>query len=381
MTIKYAMALPLFPHEEHEAILARFREILEGREVLSMGKQVAQFESAFAAYSGVKYGVATNSCSAALEIALRTMNLTSGDEVIVPAETFIATASAVVREGGTPVFADIHPDTFCLSAEGLSRKITPRTKAVILVHMAGLITPEVTEIQSLCRKHSLTLIEDAAHAPGAAFRGEKAGSFGHMACFSFYPTKVMTTGEGGMLLTKDHALYERASGLRHRGLQTGAGREIYADIGSNNRMTEFAAILGLSQLKYLDAFIAARNKIARAYAEELQGTPGLEPLPLPPQSVHSYWRYIVKTAPGIDRQALRAFMAQRGIALDWAYDPPVHLQPVFLKLYGNREGLLPETEKIMSHFVCLPIHPGIKRDEARMIAQSLKEGAESLHGR
>lgn len=379
--INYPIALPYFPPEEIDRILSQYRKILQGDDLLSMGPRVAEFEKAFADYSGVPFAVATNSCSAALEIALRMMDLKNGDEVILPAETFIATGTSVVREGGKVVFAEINPDTFCLAAEDLKKKITKKTKAVIIVHMAGLITPEIYKIKKICQENNILLIEDAAHAPGATLDGSKAGTFGDAACFSFYPTKVMTTAEGGMLLTKNKDLYEKANSFRNRGLDMSADKEIYLRSGTNNRMTELAAILGLSQLKCLDSFIDQRNKIAKIYSESLlesEKTGLASPLPLPPNSRHSYWRYIVRIKEKIDRTLLKKKMAEAGIALDWAYDPPLHLQPLFKNLYGISEGHLPVTEKMMNHFVCLPIHPGIGEEDAQFIVSTFKKIGEEL---
>lgn len=379
--LRYQMALPHFPPEDIDPILAEFRKILAGEDLLSMGKNVRAFEEEFARYSGAPYAVATNSCSAALEIALRCIGLKTGDEVIIPAETFIATGSAVLREGGKPVFAEINPETFCLSADDLEKKVTGKTRAVILVHMAGLVTPEITRIQEFLKNRNIILIEDAAHAPGASLNGHKAGTFGEMACFSFYPTKVITTAEGGMLVTGNKKFHQQANGFRNRGLDTTANREIYASLGTNNRMTELAAILGRYQLRRLDEFIEHRNRIAGIYNDSLDDPRCLgfaSPLLCPPQARHSYWRYLVRISDRFDRVELQKKMNHVGIALDWAYDPPLHLQPLFREQLGTREGLLPVTEKTMKHFVCLPIHAGIRGEDAKTIASVFKESVESL---
>lgn len=381
--IKYPIALPYFPREEISLILEKFGMILKGEEMLSMGKNVKRFESAFAEYVGSKYAIATNSCTGALEIAFRSIGIKCGDEVIVPAETFIATGSAVVREGGKVVFAEINPETFCLSAYDLKQKITNSTKAVVIVHMAGLITPEIYDIKKVCSSHGLVLIEDAAHAPGAAMDGKRAGTFGDIGCFSFYPTKVMTTAEGGMLVTNRPSLYERANSFRNRGLDMSSGTELYIRLGTNNRMTEFSAILGLSQLKYLDSFIEKRNTIASFYTESLLDITKrgfCKPLPSPPNVRHAYWRYIVVLDELIKRDKLKEIMLKDGIVIDWAYDPPLHLQPFFKNLYNIKEGHLPSTEKILRRFVCLPMHVGLTMDDAKYIMDSFKRHVEAFFG-
>lgn len=374
--VNYPVSQPFFPSEEIESILSQFRAILKGDNPLSMGPKVKEFEIAFARYCGLPYAIATSSCSAALEIALQILALKLGDEVIVPAETFIATGAAVVRQGGRVVFAEIDPETFCLSAQEVERKITDRTRAVVIVHMAGLVTPDILALQELCAKRNITLIEDAAHAPGASFQGKKAGTFGSMACFSFYPTKVMTTAEGGMLVTQNQKNFEEANSLRNRGLDTKVAEELYIRAGTNHRMNEFAAILGLSQLKYLDPFIDHRNKIASLYTESLSDSKTLEnacPLPCPATVRHSYWRYVIRINRRVDRNILKEKMNSKGITIDWAYDPPLHLQPLFRSLYDNREGMLPVTEEALKRFVCLPIHAGLTAEDATFIIGAFKK--------
>ena len=379
--IKYSIANPYFPKEEIDPILNKFRKILEGKEMLSMGKYVRQFEESFSQYVGSTRAVGTNSCSAALEISLRSIGLKKEDEVIVPAETFIATGSTVVREGGRVVFADIDPNTFCLSADTVMKKMTKKTKAIILVHMAGLVTPEVFKIRDFCRSHSIALVEDAAHAHGASFDGKMAGSFGDFGCFSFYPTKVITTGEGGMLTTSNEKYCEMANSFRHRGRDFSVREEVYSRLGTNNRMSEMVAILGLSQLSVLDSFVNARNKVAKIYSESLLDFEKKEYvtlLKLDPKSRHSYWRYIVRLNELIDRNKLQDILAESGIATDWAYYPPLHLQPVFRNLYGNGEGMLPKTEKLMKHFVCLPIHPGLNEKDSQFVIETFKNAVREM---
>lgn len=379
--INYPIAQPYFPENEIEGIVSQVRSMLCGEAKLSMGENVTRFESIFAEYTGSKYAVATNSCSAALEIALRSIGIKEGDEVIVPAETFIATGSSVVRENAKIVFAEIDTETFCLSANDLEKKITKNTKAVIVVHMAGLITPDIHRIQDICRRRDICLIEDAAHAAGASLNGKKAGSFGNIGCFSFYPTKVMTTAEGGMLVTSSAEIYKVANGFRNRGLDMNAEKEIYTALGTNNRMTEFSAALGISQLKCLDNFVKERNGIAKIYSESLlalEKSGIARPLKCPKETMHSYWRYLVILNEKIDRDKLKNKMLERGITIDWAYDPPLHLQPVFKRVYGISEGHLPVTERAMKHFVCLPMYVGLKSDGAQFIADEFCKALKDL---
>lgn len=383
MPVEYHMALPYFPEKDIDGILSKFREILSGNGMLSMGANVREFETQFAKYVGCSHAVGVSSCSAAIEIALRSLSIGEGDEVIVPAETFIATGASVVLEGARPVFAGIDPNTFCLSAKTLGEKLTPRTRAVIAVHMAGLVTPEIRAIQKICSERNIALIEDAAHAPGAMYDGTRAGAFGDFGCFSFYPTKVMTTGEGGMLVTNDAELAKLADSYRNRGRDMDASVECYARLGTNNRMSEISALMGLSQLSHLESFIEARGSIASIYTESLSALDkryGVRPLPLPPGARHSYWRYIVRIDERMDRGTIRDAMRDRGVAIDWAYDPPLHLQPVFRTMYETHEGMLPETESVMKSFICLPIHAGLTDADAQEISRRFVGAIEELYG-
>lgn len=368
------MAHPYFPETEIPLILEKVADVLSGKEMLSQGRAVREFEETFATYCGTKYAVATSSCSAALEIALRSLKLQPTDEVIVPVETFVATGAAVLRENAKLIFAGINPDTFCLSLSEVKRLHTENTKAVIIVHMCGLVTPEIFEIRDYCHQHNMTLIEDAAHAPGATLDGQKAGSIGDIGCFSFYPTKVITTGEGGMITTNNEKFHKLANSYRHRGRDLDAPIEQYNDLGANCRMTEISAIMGLSQLKSIEDFIDKRNQAASGYEKNLQvahKNQWVTLLKSPHNGRHAYWRYIVRLSEQFDRNELQSIMAAKGIPVDWAYCPPLHLQPVFQKRLGTKPGDLPETENIMDHFICLPMHQFISEADTLEISTEL----------
>ena len=379
--MRYSIAWPYFPEHEIERILREFRTILSGEGMLSMGDHVRKFEKEFANYINSSFAVGTNSCSASLEIALRSIGLKSGEEVIVPAETFIATGASVIREGGQPVFAEISPEAFCLTLESIREKVTDKTRAVIIVHMAGLISPEIFAIREFCNEGDFVLIEDAAHAHGADIEGKKAGSIGHIGCFSFFPTKIMTTAEGGMIVTSDEDIYRRANSYRNRGLDLNVDTEQYSGIGTNNRMTEIAAIMGRSQLRCLGEFVARRNQVASVYNDIIASSElsvYLRVIASPSKGVHSYWRYIILLDENIDRREFRELMTEDGIPIDWAYYPPLHLQPIFVKLYGNRKGMLPRSEEILEHHVCLPMHVCLEVKDATVIVERFLGNARAL---
>jgi len=371
---KYNIASPHFPKDDIDGILNRFKEILAGDGLLSMGRNVESFERSFAEYVGTDYAVSTNSCTSALEIALMAIGITGGDEVIVPAQTFIATGSSVVLSGAKAVFCETD-DNFLLDFEDMARRITARTKAVIIVHFAGLIHPQIFEIKKYLKRRNIYLIEDAAHAHGAKIGQARAGSIGDIGCFSFYPTKIMTTGEGGMITVNDGTLHAMCASLRNRGLDASAGNEIFGHLGSNRRLTEFQAILGLYQLKRLEEFVASRNKIAGIYKTllgDLKKAGCLSFQEYPREIRHSYWRFIVFLRDGgISRDRIREHMEKAGIKVDFPYTPLLHLQPVFKNLYGIREGLLPQTEERAKRHFCLPMHVLITEKDAHFIGRTL----------
>lgn len=366
---KISMADPHFGKEDREWIHRELDLILDG--TLSMGLNVRAFEQEFAALVGVRHAVAMNSCTAALEAALLAAGI-SGREVIVPAETFIATGMAVHMSGGTPVFAEISEATLCLDLEDTKRRVTSRTAAIIIVHMAGLITPDIHNLRNFCDDKGLMLIEDAAHSPGARCGSNEAGSLGHVGCFSFFPTKVITAGEGGMLTTDDDEIAAFARSYQHRGRDMSSAEEIYIQPGRNVRMTELAALLGRVQLSHLNEFIQKRRTLAAIYQRELEEVNEIRlVLPLEMES-SSFWKVPMLLDSSLDRRPITKYMAERGISVDWAYQPALHLQPVFRALYNTTEGMLPRTEDLLSRHLCLPCHPRMQVEDVVRVVDTLK---------
>jgi perosamine synthetase len=373
------MAEPYFSKEDRELIHRELDLILSGP--LSMGPNVKSFENEFAARIGSEYAIAMNSCTSTLEAALLAKGAV-GREVIVPAETFIATAMAVHMVGAVPVFAEISEDTFCLDLEDVKRRITPRTAGIVLVHFAGRITDNVKEFREFCDMNNLFLIEDAAHAPGAQIDGREAGTFGHIGCFSFYPTKVITSGEGGMLTTDDEAVASFARSYQNRGKDMSIEQEQYISVGRNVRMTEMSALIGRVQLSHLDEFLEKRRLISSVYSDMLSEHSMLK-LILPQKTdSSSYWKIPLLLDPRLDRLKIVSAMKVAGISVDMTYQPAIHLQPVFRNLFGTAPGLLPTTEKILSRHLCLPCHPRMTRADANFVSMTLlgiiNDSSESL---
>jgi perosamine synthetase len=362
------MAEPFFSGKDRELIHREIELILDGS--LSMGPNVKGFESEFADRIGSKYAIAMNSCTSTLEAALLAKGA-AGREVIVPAETFIATGMAVHLVGGTPVFAEISEATLCLDLEDVKRRITPKTAGIILVHFAGRITHEVIAFREFCDNNGLFLIEDAAHAPGARFRDQEAGTFGHVGCFSFYPTKVITSAEGGMLTTNDEKVAAFARSFQNRGRDMSALDEQYISVGRNVRMTEMSALLGRVQLSHLDEFLTRRREISSIYSSMLSDHP-LITLLLPNEIQNSsYWKIPLILDAEIDREKVTSLMSSFGIVVDWTYQPALHLQPVFRELLGTTPGDLPVTERILSRHLCLPCHPRMTDADTSFVARTL----------
>ena len=363
---KITSASPFFDEASINGILNEIKSTLRSG-VLTDGPQVQQFEKDYASYIGVKHAVAVSSGTAALEILLRLYGI-EGKEVIVPTNTFVATPTAVLFSGGKPVFADIKENTLCIDPKDLERKVTPKTAGVILVHLAGLICPEIHEIRSFCQDNHLFLLEDAAHAHGAMIDGQMAGSLCDGGAFSFYPTKIMTTGQGGMITTNDSNIAAKARSMRNHGLDS---ERIMVMFGDNWCMSEVTAILGRYQLANLENFIQKRNGIAQVYDNLLENNEAITPIKKPANIRHSYYKYPVRLH-GIDKaKVMLALKTEFGIDTGSLYYPPCHLHPWFKANLGTREGDLPVSEAVLKQVLCLPMHPGLTEDTARYVVDSL----------
>ena len=327
-------SFPFFPEESLNSILDEIKLVLKsGR--LTDGPYAQEFERKFAEYNKIKYAVAVNSGTAALEVALRHFKL-AGREVIVPTNTFVSTPNSVLFAGGKPVFADMKADTLCIDLDDVRKKLSPKTAGVIVVHIAGLVCPQINEIKELCDEKGLFLLEDAAHAHGAMIDGKMAGTLGDAGCFSFYPTKVMTSCEGGMIITNNSQLAEEARCLRTCG-QNAERKAVM--LGHNWRLNEMAAVVGKHQLENLEEFVSKRNEVARWYEEALSNVEGISLFKTPSNIRHSYYKYPVKLADGIDREKLGFLLKEKyGVETGHVYYPPCHLQPFYMETFGTANG-------------------------------------------
>ena len=337
--------------------------------ISSQGRFVPQFEMEFAAACGARHGVAVANGTCALHLALEALAIGPGDEVIVPSLTFIATANAVVYAGATPVFADVHPHTLCLSAETIQPKLTPKTKAVIPVHLLGQPCA-MQEICRLARRHSLHVIEDAAEAHGAEVQGQRVGSFGDIGCFSFYANKIITTGEGGICTTNDAVLADRLRLLRSHGMDP-RRRYWHEVIGYNYRMTNLQAAVAVAQLPHLGEWVEKRRWIQRRYRELLAGLDhAVYFLAEPPGTTSACWMSLLMLKDPSRRDPLIEFLSQQGIEtrpLFW----PVHCMPPYQD--GSRQPL-PVTEDLFRRGIMLPSHTKLTENGLNAICASIAFG-------
>ena len=330
------------------------------------GPRVKKFEEEFAKYCGAKYGTAVSSGTAAIYLALRAIDVKKGDEVICPSFSFIATATPILMIGAKPVFVDVNKNGL-MNVDEVEKKITDRTKAVICVHLYGQMC-DMDRIMELKEKYGFYLIEDAAQAHGAEFKGKKAGSFGDFACFSFFPSKNLTvTGEGGMVLTNDEELDAKIKALRDHGrdYRQKDGKYISTMLGFNFRMSEIQAAVGIEQLKLLDNFIKKRRLIAKIYDEMLVDI-AVEPIKEEDNRKHVYHLYVIKTKY---RDKLKEFLNLSGIETGIHYPIPIHKQPIFSEFTCK----LPITEKLCKEVLSLPIHPILKEEEVEYICRKIEE--------
>lgn len=364
----------VFSEADRAQIAAATTEILATGQ-LTLGAHTRDFEDAFARVHGSPFAVAVNSGTAALEIILRSVGV-AGADVVLPTNTFAATAFAVLRAGGRPVFADVSPDTLALSAESVAAALTKDTKAVVIVHIGGLIPRDVGAVEALCAERGLVLVEDAAHAHGSTRAGRHAGSFGAAAAFSFYPTKVITSGEGGMILTADERIRDEALLYRDQG-KAGFLGNVHIREGYAWRMSELHAVTGLVHLRRLPEFLANRARIAARYDAVIDKIAGIRRIQVPPADISNYYKYIVVPGPGVDRSSLRKELKERhGVGLAGeVYEAPLHQQPVFEQHAG---GALPVAEDLCARHICLPIHSDMTDPEADHVMAALSAALRTL---
>jgi len=338
--------------------------------ISSKGKYVEEFENNFAKYCDFKYGVATTNGTTALHLALACLGISKGDEVIIPSFTMIATAFAVVYCGAKPVLVDAKPDTWNIDVKKIEEKITDKTKAIMPVHIYGHPC-DMDPIMKLAKKYNLYVVEDAAEVHGAEYKGKKAGGIGDIGCFSFYANKIITCGEGGMIITNDDKIAEKAKSLKN--LSFPKGKRIYKhqDVGYNYRMTNIQAAIGLAQLEKIDELIARRRKNAHLYNKLLKNINGIT-LPVEKEwAKNVYWMYgiVLDKSTAFDAESFAEELAEKGIQTR-PFFYPLNLQPVFQNFKKTK---CPVAEKIEKQGLYLPSGLGLKDWQIKRVVREIKK--------
>jgi len=367
----------VFPPQDRAEVAAAITETLTTG-ALTLGPWTKKFEAAFAAAHQTPNAIAVASGTCALEIILRATDVAGGD-VIVPANTFYATAAAVLRAGGRPVFADIDAATFALTPQTVEAVLTPDTKAVVIVHVAGLISPQTEDLQEFCEQRGIAFVEDAAHAHGSTLHGRFAGSFSAAAAFSFYPTKVVTCGEGGMIATASAEIADEARIYRDQGKGAFTANH-HTRLGYAWRLSEQNAATGMVHMRRLTEFIKRRREVAARYDKALASLDGLEPLTEPAECKGNIYKYIVLLPEGADRAWFKQTMADKhDVRLAGeVYDIPLHHQPVLATYAGAVP--LPVAEAMCNRHVCLPVHSDMRDDEIDQVLTAVAAVYGELNG-
>ena len=358
------------PEQDKPRIFADFEEVLRsGR--LTLGPFTEQFEQAYASMIRVDHAIAVNSGTSALEIIFRSLGV-AGRKVVIPTNTFFATPAAAIHAGARVVLVDVDY-SLMLDASMLERIIDRDTAAIVVVHIGGYVHPEIGRIREISEKHDIPLIEDAAHAHGSQLNGDFAGTLGLAAAFSFYPTKVLTTGEGGMITTNDEKLAKDARILRDQG-KANFNTNFHTKLGYNWRMGELNAALGIHQLKRLPEFLSCRRRTAKIYTNGLHSMPGVVQSGIVASSNPNFYKFVVVLKKDRSRSEIKQKLkSDFEISLSGeVYDIPCHLQPVFMDLESVSHGPLLQSEDLCSRHICLPMYSDMTEAEANYVLHALK---------
>ncbi len=370
--------IPLFKIYWNDQDVEKVTSVVRKGMYWAIGPDVKEFERKIAEYVGIKYAVAVNSGTSALHAVLAAYDIGAGDEVIIPAFTFIATANAPLFVGAKPVFAEIEDETYGLDPADVERKITSRTKAIVPIHYGG--SPcHIEELKRIVRKHNLILIEDAAEALGAMVNGKKVGSFGDSTILSFCAPKVITTGEGGMILTDSRDIYEKVKLICSHGRAetenyfSSTEQMDYVTLGYNFRMSTMTAALGVAQIDKIDEIIRMRRENANYLTEGLSKMEGIKIPEVPQGYFHVYQLYTIRIdgKEGV-RDRLKGYLVQHGIGTK-VYFEPVHLSLFYRQKFGYKGGELPLTERVSKEVLTLPVYPGLTKGEMDYILSQITD--------
>ena len=362
---------PLYLGNEEKYML----DAIQSRWISSAGDYIREFEEQFSCFCGVKYGIATTSGTTALHLALKAVDVQEGDEIIIPDFAMVAVLFAVLYCRAKPVFVDAEPHTWNIDVRKIEEKISSKTKAILPVHTYGHPV-DMGPIIKLAEKYNLYIIEDAAEAHGAEYRDKKCGSIGHINCFSFYANKIITTGEGGMVITSDSELADKSRYYKNLCFPLRRRRDyVHEDLGYNYRMTNVQAALGVAQLENIDKFIEKRRNNARLYSELLKDIPGIQVPTEKEYARNVYWMYGVVINPekfGKTRDELMENLREEGIDTRYFFKP-MHSQKVLEKFGIRHGGSYPITEWLSQNGLYLPSGSGLKREDLHHICEKIRE--------
>jgi perosamine synthetase len=359
--------IPVFAPWLSENVRRYVLDCVDSGWISSLGHYVGRFERDFAAFCEAQHAVATSNGTTALHLCLATLGIGPGDEVLVPGLTFVSTANVVRYTGATPVLVDAEARTWGMDPVDARRKVTSRTRAIIPVHLYGHPV-DMDPLLALAAEHGLDVVEDAAEAHGARYKGRRVGALGRVGAFSFYGNKIVTTGEGGMLVTNDPVLAERAAFLRDHAMDP-KRRYYHPEVGFNYRMTNIQAAIGCAQLEQADAILGRRKEIAAGYEVGLAGVVGLTQPPAQPWAENVYWMYSVLVEPafGVDREAVRAGLRERGID-SRPFFVPLHELPPYRQAAPGPVALA-----LSAKGINLPSGTGLRSDEIGQVCHALRE--------
>jgi perosamine synthetase len=364
------VCVPLLKGKEFEYL----KDCIDTNWISSKGRYVEEFEKKFSHYCNCKYGVTTTNGTSSIHLALRSIGIKEGDEVLVPAFTMIGSVFPIIYCGAKPVLVDSEDKTWNIDVSQIEEKITERTKAIMPVHIYGHPC-DMDPIQKIAKKHGLWVIEDAAEAHGAEYRGKKAGGIGDVGCFSFYANKIITCGEGGMLVTNNEEFATHAMSLKNLSFKGGKSRVyLHSEVGYNYRLTNLQAAVGLAQFEQIDEFVEMRRRNAKIYEELLNGVPGLK-LPVEMDwAKNVYWMYSILVGPelGVSRDKLMEELAIRGVETR-SFFVSMNQQPVFKNMGLFKDEEYPVAESLSQKGLYLPSSSGLKRDEIKYVCESIAD--------
>lgn len=365
INMKIQLRKPFFPSESISNVQKKIKNVLESGQ-LTLGKNVSEFEKKFAKYFNVKYAVAVSSATAGLHLSVLSLGIKNNDEVIVPAKTFISTANAALYCNAIPKFCDVEDSTFQLDSTKFEKLISSKTKAVISVHLGGNVC-NMKAISKIAKKYSLPIIEDAAHAHGSTYDGEKAGTLGDMGVFSFYPDKIMSSSDGGIIVTNNYSRYEKLLLLRNVGRKQ-IGKYDYTEIGYNYRMNEIQAILAQEQLKLLPKMLKRRREIAKKYDLEFRGHSQIIPQKIFSNVKSGYYAYILKSNQA---EKIRKKLAIKGIETSPMFET-IYKTTAYKKLL-TKIPKCPISEKLDTQTFTIPLHPSLSDKQVNYVIKQMKK--------